>query len=903
MSLLALLIAFLPAPSLISMAVEPPASVPPERFRLGVVGLVHAHVYMFLENSTKRTDLQIVGVAEPRGELRRRYGGRHQFAESILFSDLDQMLDKTRPQAVAVFTDIRDHRSVVAACAKRGVHVMLEKPPAVSLADAQAMEKDARQAGIHVLVNYETTWYANTTAAYNIVRRERRLGEIHRIVVNAGHQGPKEIGMPREFLEFLTDPDRNGAGALYDFGCYGANLVAYLMDGRRPNSVTAVTSRLKSDPLYSRVDDEATIVLAYPDAQAVIQASWNWPESRKDMEIYGRNGSLTTLGWEAYQMRGGPDSGKTQHASAPAAPANDPISYLIAASTGQIKPDGPSCLALNMVTAEILDAARRSAAEGRTVHLAPAPASAPASAPAAAGQGTLSVVVVDDTQKDAPVGYRAWVDMGGKRKYGPQTASCTPYGGDESFSCTGPFEMKLPAGKGVLHIERGKEYRPIDQEILIEDEKTLELTVHLRRWVHMTEEGWYSADMHCHFGNHNPVVLKQLGLADDVNFQPSITYWNKYEKEWPAWPEGPNISVDPTHLVTRRNGEIERIGGEPFESVGALLLFGLKRPIFVDQPEHTFPTDADFARMARESSPHCVIDTDKPIWAENVVTMALGLFDSVQVCHNHYHRRQTNNQGGPCCGMAGTQIEDQPVDYAGNELMLRTNATYYRWLNCGFRLSVTGGSAMGVMKLPLGYNRTYARLDGPLSEENYLKAVRAGRTFATSGPMLTLAVDGRKVGSIIEVSSDAPRTLNAIAHLRSIEPIDALELVHDGSVVRRVDLSQRPVGEMLDEKLSLELRPARSGWVAARAMYRNAFDGHFRQAHTSPIYISVDGKPTASRRDAEFMIRWVDEILKVSDKPDRYKTPEQRTAAQKQFHEARGIYDRIARTAAQVWND
>ena len=92
-----------------------------------------------------------------------------------------------------------------------------------------------------------------------------------------------------EFLSWLTDPEKNGAGALFDFGCYGANLMTWLMNNQRPTSVTAVTQTIKPN-IYKQVDDEATIIMEYPSAQAIIQASWNWPYSRKDMEIYGKTG-------------------------------------------------------------------------------------------------------------------------------------------------------------------------------------------------------------------------------------------------------------------------------------------------------------------------------------------------------------------------------------------------------------------------------------------------------------------------------------------------------------------------------------------------------------------------------------------------------------------------------------
>ena len=117
-----------------------------------------------------------------------------------------------------------------------------------------------------------------------------------------------------------------------------------------------------------------------------------------------------------------------------------------------------------------------------------------------------------------------------------------------------------------------------------------------------------------------------------------------------------------------------------------------------------------------------MIDTDKPIWGENVVGAALGLFDSVQVCHNHYHRESTLRSGRLGWGMAAVDIEEGQESLIQDELFRHTNLAYYRFLNCGFKLAVTGGSAMGVMPVPLGYNRTYAKLDGPLTEANYLRA-------------------------------------------------------------------------------------------------------------------------------------------------------------------------------------
>lgn len=336
--------------------------------RIGVVGLVHGHASDFLYRLCNRKDMQIVGVFEPNGELAKRYAARHKLDSALFYSKLEEMLDKTKPQAVVVFTSTFDHRRVVEACAKRCIDVMMEKPLAVNMEHARAIEKAARESNIDVLVNYQTTWFRSNQAAYVVVHKQKALGDIRKIVVHAGHCGPKEIGCSEEFLEWLTDPVLNGGGALTDFGCYGANLITWLMEGQRPISVTAVTQQIKPH-VYPKVDDEATILLVYPKAQGIVQASWNWPFSRKDMEIYGRSGYVHTVAEQAVRLRVDDRVEKRITAEALKPPFDEPLSYLSAVVRGQIEPAGLSCLENNMVVMEILDAARRSAATGKTIRL------------------------------------------------------------------------------------------------------------------------------------------------------------------------------------------------------------------------------------------------------------------------------------------------------------------------------------------------------------------------------------------------------------------------------------------------------------------------------------------------------------------------------------------------------
>src|SRR5580658_7430135 len=338
--------------------------------RVGIVGLVHGHVHGFLGESRRSPEIEIVGVAEPDRQLLAQTGTRYGFDRAILFTDLEEMLVKAHPRAVLVYTNTYDHRKVVEICARHGVHVMMEKPLAVSLEDALAIQRVARESKIHVLVNYETTWYPSNRAAYDLVQ-ENALGEIRKVVVHDGHNGPKEIGVEPEFLAWLTDPKLDGGGALFDFGCYGADLMTWLMHGQRPQTVSAVTQQIKPS-IYAHVDDEATIVLTYPKAQAILQASWNWPFSRKDMEVYGETGyAITVLRDQVRIRRAGEDQEKEVAAKPLPAPYDNSLSLLRAVVLDGAKPDGLSSLETNVTVTEILDAARRSASSGATIRLPP----------------------------------------------------------------------------------------------------------------------------------------------------------------------------------------------------------------------------------------------------------------------------------------------------------------------------------------------------------------------------------------------------------------------------------------------------------------------------------------------------------------------------------------------------
>ncbi|UYQ91140.1 Gfo/Idh/MocA family oxidoreductase [Chitinophaga horti] len=338
--------------------------------RLAVAGLSHGHVgWVF--NRKEKKDMELVGIYEPNTQLADKIARQYKLDKKLFYTDLDAMLKATKPQAVSAFGAISEHLAVVKACAPLKVHVMVEKPLATTFKDAQQIAALAQQHGIHVITNFETSWYAGNQYVKQLLD-SGRLGPIKKVMVNDGHQGPQEIGCSREFLEILTDPAKNGAGALYDFGCYGANLMTWLLKGKRPLSVTAVTHQNKPN-IYPKVDDEATIVLQYASSQCVIQASWNWPFSRKDMEVYGATGYAVAVNDLQVRERLKGQQEKTITLEARPAPFTDPFSVLAQVVSGQLKLEeyDQYGLKVNLLVVEILEAAKTAARTGKTVVLRP----------------------------------------------------------------------------------------------------------------------------------------------------------------------------------------------------------------------------------------------------------------------------------------------------------------------------------------------------------------------------------------------------------------------------------------------------------------------------------------------------------------------------------------------------
>jgi glucose-fructose oxidoreductase len=351
------------------------ASLPAAPLRVAIIGLNHGHISGFLNGGAlvpaggawHRPDIQIVGIVEPDRALFDASAEKLHLPAELYFSNIGEMAAKTHPDAALVFTSTYGHTAAVEECAKRGIHVMMEKPMAVSYKDALAISHAAKANHVHVLVDYETTWYASNKAAYDL---RDEIGGVRKVIVRDGHQGPKAIHTAPSFFVWLTDPRLNGAGALYDFGCYGADLMTWLMHGQTPESVSAVARRFQPET-YPKVDDDSEVTVAYKTAVATLQGSWDWPFAVKDMDVYGSTGYVKTIKGTQVEVRRVKDNeGHVTQAAALTAPNDDPLHYLAAVIHGEIQEDGSlSSLETNVIVSEILDAARQSAQTGHAVQL------------------------------------------------------------------------------------------------------------------------------------------------------------------------------------------------------------------------------------------------------------------------------------------------------------------------------------------------------------------------------------------------------------------------------------------------------------------------------------------------------------------------------------------------------
>jgi predicted dehydrogenase len=338
--------------------------------RLAIVGLDHDHVWGLLKMIADEPDAELVAIADPHPELVEKAKAAVPTGVKF-FSDYLPMLNEVKPQAVIVTTANNRHLEILRACAKRKVHFDTEKPMAASGADAREMERLAREAGIKLMVNYASAWPA---ASQEAIRRIEagEIGNIQKIVVQVGHAGPKEIGASKYFTEWLYDPAKNGAGALIDFGCYGADW-AMVLKGR-PQRVYATSLKLKTEQ-HNAVEDDATVLLEYPDATAILMPSWDWSYGKGQVEIFGSKGSfLVRIDGLLLQPAKEPNTlanpqGKLMETPQVPPEKRNGVAYFLYCIRNDKPIEGPVSASINVGVNEIIDAAKESIRTGRAVAL------------------------------------------------------------------------------------------------------------------------------------------------------------------------------------------------------------------------------------------------------------------------------------------------------------------------------------------------------------------------------------------------------------------------------------------------------------------------------------------------------------------------------------------------------
>ncbi len=333
-----------------------------QEYKIAIIGLVHSHVWGHLPAMLGGKDAKLVAIAETEAALieeANRKGATHV----PFYNDYRKLLDEAKPNIVWAFVENNRHREIVEACAPRNISVIFEKPLASTYADALAIRNLARQHGIQVMTNYQMAWWPANYAAKNTADCGA-LGKVWRLHGVVGHGGPGSSGVGKYFFDWLTDPEKNGGGALMDFGCYNALWSLWYLG--RPESVYAHVNQLRPET-FPKVEDNATLILSYKNGVGLFEGSWDLPRSFQELEVFGLKGSVS-MRREAVELRQGRDT--RQLDLPPLAPErSEPIAYMVYCLRNHKPVEGLVALDLNVGVNEIIDAARMSATTGQAVKL------------------------------------------------------------------------------------------------------------------------------------------------------------------------------------------------------------------------------------------------------------------------------------------------------------------------------------------------------------------------------------------------------------------------------------------------------------------------------------------------------------------------------------------------------
>lgn len=456
----------------------------------------------------------------------------------------------------------------------------------------------------------------------------------------------------------------------------------------------------------------------------------------------------------------------------------------------------------------------------------------------------------DGRMRNVPVQWRT--DLGGDVVVGGRTYAYVDPDFVVSVPEGGPYELE------VVH---GMEYEPQTVTFTVADGKATPVRVQMRRWIDLSAEGWYSGDTHVHF--LDPRTALQELAGEDLNVV------NVLATKWGELITNVEHFIGKPSPLSTEHGVVY-VGEETRHGfLGHTILLNIKQlvyPLTWGGPSEGVVGGFDWPPMAQQAD-HAHEQGGFVSWAhfpgprgELPVDVALGKLDAVDLL-TWGDAFRTNGEAPPA-------------------------RTWYRFLNVGFDVPATAGTDKMSTNQVVGSVRTYVHLDEPFSYERWIEGARAGRTFVTTGPMLTFTVNDRQAGETIGLAE--PGAVQVRATVRSLLPVERLEVVRGGEVVAVQENPDARPNFTLDATIEIN----ESSWIAVRtsSSHQMPTNGVPLQAHTSPVYVSVAGAPRTSAEDAAVLMGWTDEAIEWAQNTARFHQESQRAAMVALFRRARAIY-------------
>lgn len=422
-----------------------------------------------------------------------------------------------------------------------------------------------------------------------------------------------------------------------------------------------------------------------------------------------------------------------------------------------------------------------------------------------------------------------------------------------------PFVLQLQPGRYRFIAERGKEYLPATNDIAVGTEP-IEVKIPMRRWIQMSSRHWYSGDTH----NHRDVrEIPNTLLAEDLNVSFPMVHWTTVAGLSPA--QSPQsvtndfgnqpIRVDDQHFWYPRNSEYEifRTAGKS-HTLGAFVVINHKTPL-----ELAVPPLAPVAEEVRRQGG--LIDFEKHNWAWSCMLAPVIAPDLFELGNNHHWRTEYAVRNWAIPAPSWMNVEGTGTDTERGWTIFGFK-TYYALLNSGFRVAPAAGTANGVHPVPMGFSRVYVRLREGFQYDAWMRGLKAGRSFVTTGPMLFAMVEGADPGETFKRLGKKPARFKISGEVFAQQPRVTVEIVANGEVVStEVPLMRSRATGGYSASFDGEVTAETSGWIAVRCFEERGGEG-LRFAHTAPWWISMKDKPQVPKREeAAWFARRVEEEI------------------------------------------